>query len=77
MLSFLPGIFQIRTFLKVYGAELRLLLEKNNTHHPSSLVAAPRIGLEYPFPLAPPFKGYWMSTNKQHLSLPPALSPRA
>ena len=30
ILSFLPGISQIRTFLKVYGAELRLLLKKNN-----------------------------------------------
>ena len=29
----LPGVSQIRTFLKVHGAELRLLLEKNNTYH--------------------------------------------
>ena len=27
----LPGISQIRTFLKVYGAELRLLMKKKNT----------------------------------------------
>ena len=55
-MSRLPGISQIRTFLKVYGAELRLLLKKNNTyHHQMSLVATPRVGFEYPFPLAPPF----------------------
>ena len=33
IMSLLPGVSQIRTFLKVYGAELRLLLEKNNTYH--------------------------------------------
>ena len=58
MLGFLPGISQIRTFLKVYGAELRLLLKKNITDQSrssSSLVAAPRVGFEYTFPLAPPF----------------------
>ena len=29
----LPGISQIRNFLKVYGAELRLLMKKKNTYH--------------------------------------------
>ena len=53
MLSFLPGISQIRTFLKVYGAELRLLLNKKQYLSSSSLVAAPRAGFEHSFPLAP------------------------
>ena len=60
-MSRLPGISQIRTFLKVYGAELRLLVKKNNTyHHP---LWQPRaLALNTPFSLAPPFF--------------PALSPR-
>ena len=31
IMSLLPGISQTRTFLNVYGAELRLLLKGNNT----------------------------------------------
>ena len=55
ILSFLPGISQIRTFLKVYGAELRLLLKKNNTHHHHHLWQPRALALNAPFPLAPPF----------------------
>ena len=50
MLSFLPGISQIRTFLKVYGAELRLLLKKNNTDHHHHRLWQPRaLALTTPF----------------------------
>ena len=55
ILSFLPGISQIRTFLKVYGAELRLLLKKNTTDHHHHHLWQPRaLALNTPFPLAPP-----------------------
>ena len=54
MLRLWPGISQIRTFLKVYGAELRLLLKKNNNDHHHHLWQ-PRAGFEHTFPLAPPF----------------------
>ena len=63
MLSLLPGISQIRTFLKVYGAELRLLLKKNNTYHHHHLWQPRALALKTPFLLL--------------LHCPPALSPRA
>ena len=63
ILSFLPGISQIRTFLKVYGAELRLLLKKNNADHHHHLWQPRALALNTPFLLL--------------LHLPPALSPRA
>jgi len=63
ILSFLPGISQIRTFLKVYGAELRLLLKKNNTDHHHHLWQPRALALNTPFLLL--------------LHPPPALSTRA
>jgi len=63
MMSRLPGISQIRTFLKVYGAELRLLLKKKNTYHHHHLWQPRALALNTPFSLAPPFF--------------PALSPRS
>ena len=63
ILSLLPGISQIRTFLKVYGAELRLLLKKNNTYHHHHLWQPRALALNTPFLLL--------------LHSPPALSPRA
>jgi len=53
IMSLLPVISQIRTFLKVYGAERCLLLKKNNIYHHH--LWQPRVGFEYTFPLAPPF----------------------
>ena len=63
ILSFLPGISQIRTFLKVYGAELRLLLKKNNTYHHHHLWQPRALALNTPFLLL--------------LHSHPALSPRS
>ena len=63
MLGFSPGISQIRTFLKVYGAELRLLLKENNDDHHHHLWQTRALALNTPFFLL--------------LHSPPALSPRA
>ena len=49
ILSFLPGISKIRTFLKVYGAELRLLLKGNNTYHHHHLWRPRALALNTPF----------------------------
>ena len=49
LMSRLPGISQIRTFLKVYGAELRLLLKKNNTYHHHHLWQPRALALNTPF----------------------------
>ena len=49
IMSLLPGVSQIRTFLKVYGAEPR-----NGTKLIIIITCGnPRVGVEYTFPLAP------------------------
>jgi len=55
IMSLLPGISRIRTFLKVYGAELRLLLRTNNVYHHHILWQPSALALNTPFSLAPPF----------------------
>ena len=56
IMSLLPGISQTRTFLNVYGAELRVFLKKNKTDHHHHHLWQPRaLALNTPFSLAPPF----------------------
>ena len=54
IMSLLPGISQIRTFLKVYRAELRLLLKGNNTYHHHHLGQPRVLALNTPFLLLLP-----------------------
>ena len=63
IMSLLPGISRIRTFLKAYRAELRLLLKGNNTYHHHHLWQLRALALNTPFLLL--------------LHSPPALSPRS
>ena len=49
IMSLLPGISQIRTFLKVYRAKLRLLLKGNNTYHHHHLWQLRALALNTPF----------------------------
>ena len=72
ILSFLPGISQIRTFLKVYGAELRLLLKKNNTYLHHHLWQPRVLALNTPFLLllhSPPTSPLMLEDLSPSLSL--------
>ena len=73
MLSLLPGISQIRTFLKVYGVELRLLLKKNKTDHHHHLWQPRALALNTPFlscfSISPPISTLALEVPSPSLSL--------